>query len=496
MKWPQVSSGRDQQIQRDAMDHRIETPTDIPLVVDLDGTLIKVDSLQEAFVQLSAKQPLAALRALFMLKDGRASFKAAVADRVLLDPVTLPIDEKVLVSMKEARAKGRKIYLATAANSLVASAIANSIGNIDGIFASDGKTNLKGKTKAERLVGAFGEHGFDYIGNSQADLPVWRAARNVLVTGARSTLVSRLIREQLAPKVLRTRDTAAVAYLRALRPHQWVKNLLLFLPALAAHAFTEVTLIPVLIAFASFSLGASSIYLINDMVDLPHDRAHPEKRHRPFAAGVIPVSHGAIFFFFVVALSLSLALLLPPAFLIALAGYFFLSLSYSVYLKRKLMVDVVALAALYGIRVLAGSAVTGIVLSQWLVGFCFFIFLSLALMKRTTEIIQLPKTSDDAIKGRGYRRTDLPVLNALTVASGFVGVLVLALYINSPDVTILYKRPELLWGICIAVVYWMGRAFLLTGRGEMRQDPVIFATTDRNSLLIGLLVVLVFVAAT
>ena len=166
------------------MDHRIETAAGIPLVVDLDGTLIKVDLLQEAFVQLSAKQPLAALRALFMLKDGRASFKAAVADRVLLDPAALPFDEKVVAAMKEARAKGRKIYLATAANGLFASAIANSIGNIDGIFASDGEINLKGKAKAERLVEAFGEHGFDYIGNSKADLPVWKAARNVLVTGA------------------------------------------------------------------------------------------------------------------------------------------------------------------------------------------------------------------------------------------------------------------------------------------------------------------------
>jgi 4-hydroxybenzoate polyprenyltransferase/phosphoserine phosphatase len=463
--------------------------------VDLDGTLIKVDSLHEAFVQLSAKQPLSALRALLMLKSGRASFKAAVADRVILDPPAFPFDEKVLAAINEARAKGRKIYLATAANELFASAIANSIGHIDGIFASDGKTNLKGQAKAERLIEAFGAHGFDYIGNSTADLHVWRAARMVLVTGAPAKLVGQLTREQLAPKILRARAPAAMAYFEALRPHQWLKNTLLFLPALAGHAFSGQALIPVLIAFASFCFGASSIYLINDMVDLPHDRAHPEKRHRPFAAGIVPVSHGAILFLFTAALSLALAMLLPSAFLVALAGYSALSLSYSLYLKRKLMVDVVALAALYGIRVLAGSAVTGIVLSQWLVGFCFFIFLSLALMKRTTEILQLPEESENNIKGRGYRRTDLPVLIALMAASGFVAVLVLALYINSPDVTTLYLRPDLLWGICIALVYWLGRAFFLTGRGEMRQDPVIFAATDRNSLLTGLVIVLLFLAA-
>jgi len=170
-------------------------------------------------------------------------------------------------------------------------------------------------------------------------------------------------------------------------------------------------------------------------------------------------------------------------------------MSYSLYLKRKLMIDVVALAALYGIRVLAGSVATGVVLSHWLAGFCFFIFLSLALMKRTTEIILLPASSEDKIKGRGYRRADFPTINALTAASGFVAVLVLALYINSPEVKVLYHRPDLLWGICIILVYWLGRAFFLTGRGEMRQDPVIFAATDWRSLLAGILVVAIFLVA-
>ena len=477
------------------MDHKVETAADIPLVVDVDGTLIKVDSLQEAFVQLLAKQPWTALRVLSVLRDGRAPFKAALANHSFPDVTTLPFDEKVLSAIKEARAKGRKVYLATAADNRFAKAIATAVGDIDGIFASDGKTNLKGIAKAERLVAAFGDRGFDYIGNSKTDLPIWRAARNVLVTGAPSRVVKSLNRQQLAPHVLRVRGTNAFTYLKALRPHQWLKNALLFLPALAGHAFNEQTLVPALVAFISFSLGASSIYLINDMVDLPHDRAHPEKRHRPFASGTIPVSHGALIFALILGISLSLSLLLPPMFLVALAGYLCLAMSYSLYLKQKLMVDVVALAALYGIRVLAGSAVTGIVLSQWLAGFCFFIFLSLALMKRTTEIILLPETSEDKVKGRGYRRGDLAVLNALTVASGFVGVLVLALYINSPDVMTLYRRPDLLWGICIALVYWLGRAFFLTGRGEMRQDPVIFAATDRNSLLTGILIIVLFVAA-
>ena len=289
--------------------------------------------------------------------------------------------------------------------------------------------------------------------------------------------------------------SVVVAYLRALRPHQWLKNLLLFLPALAGHEFSEPTLIPVLIAFASFSLGASSMYALNDWIDLPHDRAHPEKRHRPFAAGIIPANHAVVLSLFLAAISVALAFILPRFFVLSLATYFCLAMSYSFYLKRKLMIDVVALAGLYGIRVVAGSIVTGIVLSQWLSAFCFFIFLSLALMKRTTEITFLPRSSEDNVKGRGYRRADLPILNALTVASGFVAVLILALYINSPDVKVLYRMPDLLWGICVILVYWLGRSFLLTGRGEMRQDPVVFAATDHNSLLAGILIVAVFLAA-
>jgi 4-hydroxybenzoate polyprenyltransferase len=252
----------------------------------------------------------------------------------------------------------------------------------------------------------------------------------------------------------------------------------------------------VIAAFASFSLGASSAYLINDMLDLPHDRAHVEKRHRPLAAGVLPLSHALAMCLTTAISSVTLAMLmLPWSFLVVLTAYFGLTGTYAFYLKRKLMIDVVALAALYGLRVLAGGAATGIVLSQWLVGFCFFIFLCLALVKRTSEMIALPEDNFEKIKGRGYRRTDLPTITALTAASGFVAVLVLALYIASPDVKALYSRPELLWGICVVLVYWLGRAIFLTGRGEMRQDPVVFAAMDKVSLMAGGVVVAVFLAA-
>src|SRR6266700_1340190 len=480
---------------RSAMDERTKYLVDIPLVVDMDGTLIKADTLHEAYVQLLSRHPLQALRALLMLKQGRAAFKAAVADHVLPDAGTVPIDGAVLKAIKDARGRGRKIYLATAADRRFAAAIADSIGQFDGVFASEGGTNLKGKAKADRLVAAFGAQGFDYVGNDASDLPVWRAARTALISGAPSGLVRRLKLELPGMITLGTREDTIRPYLLALRPHQWLKNALVALPAVALHDFSLGTLITVAVAFASFSLGASGVYLINDMLDLPHDRAHPEKRHRSLAAGTLPLSHAVGLLCLVAIPSAVLALMLPWAFMLVLVAYFGFSISYSFYLKRKLMIDVVALAALYGIRVLAGGAATGIALSHWLVGFCFFIFLSLALMKRATELISLPETAADKVKGRGYRRTDLPMVNALTAAAGFVAVLVLALYINSPEVSGFYRRPDLLWGICIVLVYWLGRAFLLTGRGEMREDPVVFAITDRISMLAGALVAAVFLVA-
>jgi 4-hydroxybenzoate polyprenyltransferase len=280
-----------------------------------------------------------------------------------------------------------------------------------------------------------------------------------------------------------------------MRPHQWLKNILVFLPALAAHRFDLATFAPLLIAFVSFCLCASSAYLVNDMLDLDNDRAHAEKRHRPMAAGVLPVSHGAILFVCLATASMASALMLDSAFAAVLLGYFCLSISYSFDLKRKLMIDVVALASLYGARVIAGGIASDVVPSDWLVGFCLFIFLSLALVKRSTEMIASSKTMPEKIDGRGYRREDLPTVTPMMVASGFIAILVLALYINSPEVRATYHHPVLLWGICGLLTYWLGRLYVITQRGEMRQDPVIFAATDRISLLTGGLVAAIFLAA-
>ena len=477
------------------MDVTTEPNDRIPLVVDLDGALSKVDTYHEAVLQFILKKPFAALQALLEFKAGGDAFKSKIADHIDAVCRNIPVEPKLLEVIAQARRDGRKVYLATAKDKQLAEAIASSIGLFDGVFASQSGITLRGAAEAKQLVAAFGEQGFDYCGSVAADLPIWREARHAMIAAAPPRLVKQLSLELPKLIVLSTREFSIKPYILAIRPHQWLKNALLFVPAIAAHQFDMSTLSVLLRAFISFSLLASSAYVFNDVLDLQHDRSHPEKRHRALAAGNLTLTDSASLFILLTALSAVFAATLNWGFLSCLMGYFALSISYSFYLKRKLMIDVVALAGLYGIRVIAGGVATAIAPSDWMIGFCFFMFLSLALVKRATEMRASPKEEFGNIQGRGYRRNDLPTIGALMTGSGLVAVLVLGLYLNSPEVKLLYQRPFLLWGICAILTYWLGRIFVLTERGEMRQDPVIFAATDWISQLAAGLIVAIFLAA-
>jgi 4-hydroxybenzoate polyprenyltransferase len=279
-----------------------------------------------------------------------------------------------------------------------------------------------------------------------------------------------------------TLPTPVPALVRALRPHQWAKNVLLFLPLLAAHKFSADAFLMALNAFVAFSLCASSVYVTNDLVDLRHDRAHPRKRLRPFAAGELSVAFGWVLAAVLLVSAGAVALAAPPGFVKVLAFYYALTLAYSFGIKRMLMLDVVVLACLYGVRIVAGAAAVEVPLSEWLIAFSLFLFLSLALIKRAAELADIDDEVDGRAPGRSYRRRDLPIVQIMAAVSGFLAVLVLALYLASPAVAKLYKEPLFLWGLCIVLVCWLGRALILTGRGEMHDDPVIFAFTDRATL--------------
>lgn len=472
---------------------------DVALVVDLDSTLCRTDTLHEALMRLALqspwRMPLLALR----VRDGKAAFKAHVADRMIPAPDSLVFDETVLALIRAAREEGRRVALVSASDRRVVQSVASHLGLFDEVLGTgdgDGQ-NLGGAAKAELLSARFGAGGFDYIGDCATDLPVWKAAHRAYSANPSAALARRAAAQGITLLPTRPRPTAqgrVRPYLRALRPHQWLKNILVFLPALTAQDFASLGAAG--LAFVLFSLMASSVYLLNDLVDLPSDRQHARKRTRPFAAGEIPIAHGIAMSGGLVLLSLILAAaVLPPLFLIVLLGYFVITLAYSFALKRKLIVDVVTLAGLYTLRIIAGGAAVGIMPSPWLLAFSVFLFFSLAAIKRQAELVDQIRAGKEASPGRAYLSGDVSVVQIMAICAGQAAVLVFALYIDSPAVAALYSRPAILWLICPVLLYWLSRIAVLTHRGHMDDDPIVFAARDRISQLTVAVTFLILLAA-
>ncbi len=464
-------------------------------MLDVDGTLVRSDLLVESALGAARANPADIVRMVGWLGAGRARLKSELATRVAIDPATLPYDEAVLATLRRERAAGRPIYLASASDRRYVEAIAAHLGLFDGVFASDGTTNLKSDTKAQALVEAFGEGGFDYVGNHADDLAIWERAARVLTVDAPKKVLRRATRNRTDHEVLVPRRMALAAWLRALRPHQWLKNLLVFVPIAAGHVITPASVGYSLMAFVAFSLVASGVYVLNDLLDLPSDRAHPRKSARPLASGAIPIQLAPVVAVGAMLAGALIALAASPALLGVLALYVVATCLYSVYLKRKALLDVITLAGLYTLRVLGGAAAVGLVVSQWLLAFSLFVFLALAIVKRHAELVDAVTTGQGDPRGRGYRTQDLPMLGALGAAAGYIAVLVLALYISTPQVQELYSRPQWLWGVCALLLYWISRMLLVSQRGEVDDDPLVFAMKDRGSLaVLALGAVLVLVA--
>lgn len=467
------------------------------LVVDLDGTLLRSDLLWESFWEVLGhdwRSPAGVALAL-ALRDGRAALKRHLTERTSLEVETLPYDPAVLDRIARWRAAGGRTALVTASDERLARQVGAHLGCFDEIHGSDGQTNLKGPEKARFLRERFGA-GFTYIGDSRADLAVWQEAGAAITANASAGVRAELAQRGIAAEHLAGAAAGPRDYLRALRPHQWLKNLLVFLPLLAGHQFAMATLLQALLAFLAFSAIASSVYVLNDLLDLQADRHHPRKRERPFAAGRIPIAHGAAMTAGLLAAGTLLSVLLGPVFFGVMVLYYVMTTLYSLALKRRIVLDICVLAGLYTIRIVAGGAATGVPLSVWLLAFSIFLFFSLAAIKRQAELVDMAQRRTLKSRGRGYVATDLPFIAQAAVAAGYVSVLVMALYVSSPDVAELYPRPDLLWGICLVLLYWITRVALLTHRGEMHDDPVVFAATDRTSQLCLLAVLLLVIGGT
>ena len=456
----------------------------IALCVDLDHTLIRTDSLIEGVLALVKRRPQDLARLPLWLARGRAAFKAKIAQRADLNPASLPYDEAVLELVRAARAAGRSAWLVTAADERTAEAVARNLGLFDGTISNTGGENLKGEAKARRLVERFGEKGFDYAGDSAADLPVWRHARRALVFGSESLARKAAGIAEIERHVVR-RGADGRTILDAARVYQWIKNVLIFVPLLAAHrAGNGEALGQTLVAFLAFGLCASSVYIVNDLLDLAADRAHPRKRHRPFASGTLSLGLGLALAPALLAGAAALCATLPPAFGLALAAYYTATLAYSFVLKHYVLVDIFTLAGLYTARIVAAAAAGTVPLSFWLLLFSMFLFLSLAALKRYGELDALGRENPSHATSRGYFVQDLAILQTLGASAGFIAVLVLALYINSPEVTALYRLPEAIWALCALVLYWISRMWLKAHRGAMHDDPIVFAARDWISLVV------------
>ncbi|QHQ36345.1 UbiA family prenyltransferase [Algicella marina] len=468
------------------------------LAVDLDGTLLKGDMLLETWWNVLSRDRKASLRALQTLREkGRAAFKEALAADADVDIARLPYNTEMIEYIGRRKAAGDRIVLATASDIRVAEAVAAELGLFDEVIASDGKNNLKGAGKETVLVERFGRKGFDYAGDHAADLDVWRSADTAVTVNAAENLRQQAAAVAGKAEHLGRSEPDYRAWMKAMRPHQWLKNVLVFVPLLASHSSEVYQWVQCLVAFVTFSLVASSVYLFNDLLDLSADRAHPRKCERPLAKGTMRLEHGSVLAPGLLAGGLLLAILfLRYEFVLVLMGYFVLTTVYSLVLKRKLIIDIVALAGLYTVRIFAGAVAAWVVLSPWILVLSIFLFLSLAAIKRQAELISDIAVGKESSSGRAYMADDLPVVTGMALAAGYVAVMVLALYISAPGVTELYTSPKYLFGITPIVLYWISRAVMITHRGFMTDDPIIFAIKDNVSRLCGLgvLVILFFAA--
>jgi len=461
-----------------------------PLVVDLDGTLTKTDTLYELAAHFVAERWTNAFVLIGLGFRDRATLKTELTERVSLDVSLLPMNSEVLERLNNARSAGRPVVLATASSLILAEKISEEWGPFDEVVGSTPGHNLKGERKAEALVERFGEKGFDYIGNDFADVPVLHRAHEGFLVSPSKGLLRRARSRGARVSTLGGREQLGRALLRAMRPHQWAKNLLLLIPALAAQISLVETWSQLVVGFVAFSVMASSVYLANDLWDIAHDRNHHRKRNRPLASGDLPIPIAAVGSPVLGATSLALSwFALGATFTLVLLVYAAVTIAYSSWLKRVALVDVFVLAALYGVRIVAGGVAVAVALSPWLIAFSLFAFLSLALMKRFSELLSSETPASTALRGRGYVGSDASLIHVLGVGSGMMAGVILALYVEDPAIQALYSLPLLLWVVVPVWLYWVSRSWLLTHRGTMDEDPVLFALTDRVSYVAGAIIV-------
>lgn len=475
--------------------------TNIPIVVDLDGTLIRSDLLYESASQFIIQNPFQIFKLPYWLaKNGISHLKGQLARTVQIDVSSLPYNYSLIEWLRQEKEAGRRLVLATASDEGLANSVAKHIGLFDEVFGSKALINLKSDQKRDHLVDLYGENGYDYVGNSSADLPIWNRARQAYIVGNSSGLIRAVKKTgkfaQSFP--LESDDGGAIAtWIKELRIHQWAKNILVFVPLLAAHKYTDTSsIVAATIAFLLFGLVASSAYVLNDLVDIQNDRVHQHKRTRPLAAGSLSILSAWAVWPALATIPLFIAFtMLPSKFGLILALYFLLTIAYSFKLKKIVILDVLVLACLYTLRIIAGAFVIGVPLSFWLISLSLFLFTGLAFVKRYCELLHLKNQIDTGVKGRGYQSEDIVMVASMGISASYCAVLVAALYVQDAHTAILYKTPQIIWLVCPILLYWISYIWLMAIRGRLDEDPIAFALKDGFSWVILALLMVVFVVA-
>lgn len=474
------------------------SPSQLPLYVDLDGTLIKSDVSFESLLLLLKQNVFYLALIPLWLSKGLANLKAEIAARVDVPIQHLPLNGEFWHYLEAEKQRGRRLILISASNEKFVHSVGDYLQLFDEVVGSDAELNLKADRKLQRIRETNSDAGFAYAGNSRADLPIWAAADQVIMVNCPAALGGHLAPPEQVEHFDAPDATAAQLW-KAMRPHQWLKNGLVFLPLLLAHQLNDLALLAnALLGFVSFSLCASSVYLLNDLVDLGSDRSHVSKRKRPFASGRLPLAVGFIAAPGLLAVAFAVALLLPPAFLLVLLLYWLLTTLYSFYLKRLFLIDVTVLALLYTLRIYAGAAAVSVTASYWLVAFSLCLFLGLAMVKRVTELVNRAQAQDtDAVSldGRAYKTSHLELLTTMGGIASGLAVLVFVLYSNDPDTRVLYASPRLLWLIAPLLIVLLTRMWRLARSGRLDDDPLIFAITDHLSqVLVAVCGVIIWLA--
>ena len=490
----EASASQSEMASREAVGDHGTNPA-IPLAIDLDGTLLATDLLAESLFMLAKTRPLKLVQTLFSLLRGLAAFKERIAMEAIPDVETLPYDRTVLAYLDEQKRQGRHLVLATGADQAVARKVAQQLDRFDTVLASDGRVNLRGQAKRDRLVAEFGVGGFDCVGTRNSDRTVWHAGRNTILVHPSERLRKAKEKGATVERVFERDGNRVEVYARAFRVKHWLKNLLVFLPLIAEHHFFELaSLAHAFLAFVAFCLCASGLYLLNDLFDLPEDRRHPHKRQRVLASGQLRLGSALMLVPLLLLGAGAVAWTLPSPFLAVLGVYLALMLAYNLRFRDIPVADVATLGAGYALRVIGGAAATNLGVSPWLIGASFLFFTGLALLKRYADLVVMRSHYGDGARVHGYFSRDAPWLAVFGRASSYSALLLLGYH--SAFVGNLHGRHELIWVVLVLLSLWLTHMWYMAARGRIIDDPVVFALTDRESQIVGGLAVIALLAAT